>query len=188
MVGQRRDDHAQRLRNDDEALHLPGAQPQRRGSLLLPARYRLDAAAHDLGDEGCGIERQPGEQRHELRLDGQPAFEVEAAQVRRVEAERYPEQQQSKQRQSRDQRKPGCGSRKRLPRFPLAAPRPAGKHHGPGDAAEQRNHKDRARAHLQHDAGQVHAAHVEMDATSQRERLLRHRHGAQHADVPDEQL
>ena len=51
LAGQRRDDDAHRLRDDDEPQRLPLAQAERGCGLLLAARHADDAAAHDLGDE-----------------------------------------------------------------------------------------------------------------------------------------
>ena len=69
LVGQRRDDDAHRLRDDDEAQRLPGRKPERARRLGLALRDREDAAPHDLGDEGRGIERQAEDQRREFRRD-----------------------------------------------------------------------------------------------------------------------
>ena len=37
---------------------------------IWPQLHRLDAGAHDLGDEAGGIDRQPQQERHEFRTDG----------------------------------------------------------------------------------------------------------------------
>ena len=58
LVGQRRDDHPQRLRHHDQPQHQAAPQAERVGRLGLPARDRQDAGAHDLGDERRRVGRQ----------------------------------------------------------------------------------------------------------------------------------
>ena len=79
LAGQRRNDDARGLRNDDEAQHLAVGEADGAGRLLLALGHAQDAGAHDLGDEAGGVDRQPQQQRHELGLDHHAALEIEAA-------------------------------------------------------------------------------------------------------------
>ena len=56
----------------------PLRQADGAGGLLLAPRNALDAGAHDLGNEGTGVDDEAEEQRHELRQDDDAAVEVEA--------------------------------------------------------------------------------------------------------------
>ena len=56
LAGQRRNDHAQRLRQHDLAQHDAAAEAERVRRLPLAARHGLDAGADDLGDVGGGVD------------------------------------------------------------------------------------------------------------------------------------
>ena len=60
----------------------PARRPSASRRLGLAVRDRQDAGAHDLGDEGGGVDRQAEQQRHELRQDLRCRREVEAARAR----------------------------------------------------------------------------------------------------------
>ncbi len=104
-----------------------------------------------------------------------------------IEADGHTEQQQRQQRQAHDHAEPGSSYRERLPGLELTAACPTREHRGPRDAAHERDDEDPPHLAVQHEARQVHAAHIDM-GRPERERLLRHRHGPQDADVPDEEL
>ena len=53
VVGQRRNDDVDRLRQDDIGHHLPPGQPQRRRGFELPFGDGLDAGAEDFGRIGA---------------------------------------------------------------------------------------------------------------------------------------
>ncbi len=59
------------------------------GRLGLAVADRLDAGAHDLGDEGGGVDGQRQQQRHEFRDHHHAALEIEPAQRRIVEGQRH---------------------------------------------------------------------------------------------------
>ena len=67
LVGQRRDDAAQRLRQQHQAEQLGPRQAQRQPGIALAARHRLDPGAHGFGNVGGGVERQAEDQREEFR-------------------------------------------------------------------------------------------------------------------------
>ena len=77
LVGERRQDHPQRLRHHDQPQHRAARQPERRARFHLSLVHRQDAGAHDLGDEGRGIGRQRQRQRHEFRNDARAAGKIE---------------------------------------------------------------------------------------------------------------
>ena len=116
-----------------------------------------------------------------------PPSKLKRPRSRIIEAYGHAEQQQRQQRQAHDHAEPGCSYRERLPGLELAASRPAREHSSPRDAAHERDHDDPPHFAVQHEARQVHAARIDV-CRPERERLLRHRHGPQHADVPDEEL
>ena len=72
---------------DDQPQRLAAVEAERIGRLGLPVADREDAGAHDLGDEGGGVDREPEHQRQELRRDRRAAAEVEAGELGNVEAE-----------------------------------------------------------------------------------------------------
>ena len=79
LVGQRRDDHAQRLRQDHQAHRAcrataRGCRPPR------PGRARTDwmPRAHHLGDEGRGVHHQAEQHRQELRRRATPPSTMKA--------------------------------------------------------------------------------------------------------------
>ena len=77
LAGDRRDDHAQRLRQQHQA-HLHAArQPQRGARFVLTEGHRLDAAAHDLGDVRRGVDGQADQHRQVLRRDRAAADHVQ---------------------------------------------------------------------------------------------------------------
>ena len=81
----------------------PRRRPKRHRRLGLPARHREHAGAHDLGDEGGGVGRERDQQRDEFGDQPHAADEIEAAQLRPLEADRESERDQHHQRQSDDQ-------------------------------------------------------------------------------------
>src|ERR1700733_4784194 len=82
LVGERRQDDAQRLRHDDQPQGRAPRQPKRGAGFHLPLVNRQNAGANDLGDEGAGIGRQRQRQRHEFRNDPRTAGEIESSEHR----------------------------------------------------------------------------------------------------------
>ena len=70
LASQRRNDQAQRLRQYDQAQHQSTREAERGAGFPLAARDALDAAAHDFGDVGAGVDRQAGQQRGVFGADG----------------------------------------------------------------------------------------------------------------------
>ena len=85
LAGELRHHDAQRLRQHDQEEHAALDEPERAGRLVLALRHRLDRAAHDLGDEGGDVDRQPGPQRRELGRHLGAAGDVEAGQRRELD-------------------------------------------------------------------------------------------------------
>ena len=88
LAGQRRHDHAHRLRNDDEPKHRARSQAERLRRLGLAVRHGQNAGAHHFGDEGRGIDRERQQERREFRQDFDAAHDVEAAHLRKAERQR----------------------------------------------------------------------------------------------------
>ena len=65
----------------DVPKHEAAAQTERHGGVPLTPGNGLDAAAHDLGDEGRGVGDERDQQREIFRRQRQPADEIEAAQL-----------------------------------------------------------------------------------------------------------
>ena len=103
LVGDRGDHLAQRLGEDHQRQPLVGGQPDRAGRLGLAARQRLNAAAHDLGDERRGVDRQPQQQRGEFGEDAHPLRVARALNDRTVDRDRHAEQEEAGQRQGCEQ-------------------------------------------------------------------------------------
>ena len=106
LVGQRRDDDAQRLRQDHEAQHLAArGSPSASAASRLPARHREDAGTDDLSDEGGSIGRERDQQRQEFRNQPHAADEVEALQPwmidRRSESRRRQKRSAASRRSAR---------------------------------------------------------------------------------------
>ena len=59
-------DDLQRLRQDDQAHHLPVGQAQRLRALILALRDRLQAAAHHFGHIGRGEQRHADQGAQQL--------------------------------------------------------------------------------------------------------------------------
>ena len=82
---QRRDDDPQRLRQDHEVHRGAGANAERVGGLGLALADRENAAAHDLGDEGAGVERERQPQRDQRVAQVQAAVEKTVAEFGRLD-------------------------------------------------------------------------------------------------------
>ena len=74
-----------------EAQRQAAPQAERERRLGLPARHRENSGAHDLGDEGGRIGRKRDQQRDEFGDQAHAADEIEAAQLRMLEADRKAE-------------------------------------------------------------------------------------------------
>ena len=85
LIGERRNDDAHRLRNDDQPQRRAAPQPKRIGGLSLPLRDGGKARTHRFGDERGGIGHEPGEQRDEFRQDLDAAANVETPDLRIIE-------------------------------------------------------------------------------------------------------
>ena len=93
LAGQRRDDHAQCLRDDHEPQHVVVLEPKGARRLDLAMADRENACPHDLGDERGRIDAERKRQRHQLWQQHQAALQLEPAHFRVFEGERRAGQQ-----------------------------------------------------------------------------------------------
>ncbi len=125
LARHRRHDDAQRLRQHDEAQREAAAQAQRHRRLALSPAHGEDAGAHDLRDEGAGIDDQADEKGDKFGRDDVTAREVEAAQLGLVELERHAADDEDEKRQPDDERGVGLEDRELLAGRHLPRARPA---------------------------------------------------------------
>ena len=186
LAGEGRDDDPQRLRKDDEPQRLALAEAEGASRLDLALSHRLDAAAHDLTDEGGGIEHQPDEQRGELRREAHAAGEVEALAHGDVERDR-----RGGDPSQRGDRQQGQPAERAQP-----ANRPPGVLAGARDAADDDEHHDADRDEGQPGQeprrdlrrGQEDAALADEDRAWQGDRLGNRRQRQEDREVEDEEL
>ncbi len=187
LVGQRRHDDPQRLRHRDETQGQSAAHAKRHCRLRLAARNREQAGAHDLGNEGGGVGGQRDKQCDKLREESNAADEVEAAQLRTLEADRKAGRDEGDERQADDETQARPARREAAARALLPAPRPYpqrdsrddGEHQGPEDPAgplpdHRRGHDD--------------AAVVEKSRAQEREALARSGQRAEDGEIPEQNL
>jgi hypothetical protein len=117
--GRHRDLH--RLRDHHEAQGLAAAQPERHGSLQLATADREDTGAQDLADEGGIVERQPDQQRRQLRRDHPAAREAETGRPRHVEGGRHGALQRHGDDRQQEQQQTGPERRRHTGPLGLAA-------------------------------------------------------------------
>ena len=187
LAGQRRDDHPERLRQQDQPHHQRLAQAEREARLGLAMGDGEDAAAHDLGDVGAGVEHEPDEQGGELRAQRGAALEIEALELGRVHGGGRAAEQPGHQRQADNQREPDPERRKDLAGPLLALARPYGDAPGRQNAGDQRHHHGR---HGSAPVGNRNAepAVAEKHARDRIVRLARARQSLGDQRVPEEQL
>ena len=130
LAGQRRNDHAHRLRDHHEPQGLAGRQAEGRGRFRLPLRDREDARPHHFGDEGCRVGDEPEQEGDEFREDRHAAAQVEGALHRKVERDGIGsdqgEQDPGEDRQAEDQADADPVDRIDPPRRGLLLPAPSG--------------------------------------------------------------
>src|SRR5207248_8982007 len=187
LVGWRRDDDAQRLRQDDEAQRQSSPQPERGGGLALTARDGEQAGAHDFRDEGGGIGRQRDEKRDKFREQPDAADEIKAAQLGRYEADR-PTRRDKRNERRHDQERQATPDQRYLPSGAgLQAPRPKSqrnrRRHARGKYGD-----DQPRAFARNRRGHDDPAVIEENLTEQRDALARRRQRAQDGEIPEQNL
>ncbi len=157
LAGHRRHDHAQRLRQHDQPGTSAGGAARARGPPRTGRGHRQDAGAHDLGDEGGGVEspgraaaaNTPGVMRH-------AAAEVEARAAPGTSTCRARRPSQDPAAAGRAPAPAAAGeTRERLAGERRAAPGPAASSQAPTRAGDQRGSASRRAPGAIRPAGQL---------------------------------
>ncbi len=148
---------------------------------------RLDAAAHNLGDEGCGIDRERQQKSHELRQDVHAAHEIESLELGHGPCHGESHDRGRQQRQPDDQAKPGPERGELLPGQVLAAARPAGEKESRHDGDNQGG-RGQPEARLKDRRRHVEAAGIEEEGAEDRDALADAGQRGQHPEIPEDDL
>ena len=159
-------------------------KPERAARLPLSVRHRLQAAAHDLGDVGGVIDREPDEHRREFRREADAADDVEALEHGQVDARSGRPSPRSRRPAASDRRR-GDAQATRAPT--AAAPAACGRSGRRARAATQQRDDRPDRAALDREPRQEDAAHRKIGRGQRLERLPHRRQRAGQRD-PEEQL
>ncbi|MCY1305386.1 hypothetical protein D9M70_551910 [compost metagenome] len=153
--------------------------------LRLPLGNTANTGAHDLGDEGRGIERERQEQRQEFRPDDRAAGEVELAGNGNVEGDRRSRGEERQEWQADDQAESRPKNREALSGgFLLLARIP--RHEEAGDDRDEEGKNRVHRAVFKDRFGKGETAVVEEHVERQCRRFTWLRQDRQNAAVPEE--
>ncbi len=162
-------------------------QAKRGAGFHLPLVNRLDAGAHDLGDEGRRIGRQRQRQRHEFRYQARASGKIEALEFGNFKRNGRTENQVGRQRQS-DQRAENVRPDGNQPAALEQLTACIASQQQRGDDPDQDGDRERLDARIGDRPGNHKAAVREKEAAEQRDALAGIGQGRKHGEIPEQDL
>ena len=183
---QRRNDHAERLRNDDKPQRRSGTQTERARRLRLSVADGQNSRPHDLGDERRRVDGKREEEREEFRLHLHAAAQAEARLLGELQTERHPKREVDDERQPDHGREVDPDDRQAAGRSEAACGRPRCRPRSRSATATRKRDPDPPRARMIEQSRHEGAAVGKADPDPGIDRIARIGQHRDDAEIPEQ--